>query len=124
MFGASRLIFAFKTKLELGAETLILHSGPKFLCFVVHLYKYFWFWYQTEIMSEKDYAVIWPVIEITSLKWDFCIKFRGLREWSWGSGDGGGDECKESLFEVVPMISVEPKIAIRIGVPSPTFKFN
>ena len=35
-----------------------------------------------------------------------------------GSGDGGGDECKDSLFEVVPMISVEPKIAIRIGVPS------
>ena len=67
MLGANRLIFALDPKLEMDAETLVLHSGPKFLCFVVYFYKYFWFWYQTEIVSEKVYAVIWPVLEITSL---------------------------------------------------------
>ena len=68
MFGANRLIFALDPKRKLDAETLVLHSGPKFLCFVVHLYKYFLFWYQTENVSKKVYAVIWPVLEITSLK--------------------------------------------------------
>ena len=67
MLGENWLIFALEPKLELDAETLILHSGPKFLCFVVHFYKYFWFWYQTKIVSEKVYAVIWPILEMTSL---------------------------------------------------------
>ena len=40
-WGENRLIFALEPKLELDAETLVLHSGPKFLCFVVHFYKYF-----------------------------------------------------------------------------------
>ena len=53
MFGANRLIFALDSKLDMDAETLILHSGPKFLCFLVHFDIYFWFWYQTEIMSKK-----------------------------------------------------------------------
>ena len=68
MLGANRLIFALDPKLEMDAETLVLHSGPKFLCFIVYFYKYFWFWYQTEIVSEKVYVVIWTVLEITSLK--------------------------------------------------------
>ena len=61
-------IFALEPKLELDAETIVLHSGPKFLCFVVQFYKYFWFWYQTEIVSKKVYAAFWLVLEITSLK--------------------------------------------------------
>ena len=65
--GENRLIFALDPKQGLDAESLILHSGPKFLCFIVDFYKYFWFWYQTENVSEKVYAAIWPVLEITSL---------------------------------------------------------
>ena len=68
MWGANRLIFALDPKLELDAETLVLHSGPKFLCLVVHFYKYFWFWCQTRLVSEKVYAAFWLVLEITSLK--------------------------------------------------------
>ena len=68
MLGENWLIFALDPNLELDAETLVFHSGPKFLCFVVYFNKYFWFWYQTEIVSEKVYAVIWLVFEITSLK--------------------------------------------------------
>ena len=68
MLGENWLIFALDPNLELDAETLVFHSGPKFLCFLVDFYKYFWFWCQTEIVSEKVYAVIWPVLEITSLK--------------------------------------------------------
>ena len=56
MLGANQLIFAFDPKLEMDAETLVLHSGPKFLCFIVYFYKYFWFWYQTGILSEKVLA--------------------------------------------------------------------
>ena len=67
MLGANQLIFALDPKVEMETETLVLHSGPKFLCFVVHFYKYFRFWYQTEIVSKKVYAVIRPVLEITSL---------------------------------------------------------
>ena len=68
MLGENWLIFALDPNLELDAETLIFHSGPKFLCFLVDFYKYFWFWCQTEIVAEKVYALIWPVSEITSLK--------------------------------------------------------
>ena len=68
MLGENWLIFALDPNLELDAETLVFHSGPKFLCFLVDFYKYFWFWCQTEIVSEKVYAVIWTVLEITSLK--------------------------------------------------------
>ena len=68
MLGENGLIFALDPKRELDAETLVLHSGLKFLCFVEHFYKYFWFWYQTDNVSEKVYAQIWPVLEITSLK--------------------------------------------------------
>ena len=75
MLGANRLIFALDPKRKLDAETLLLHSGPKFLCFVVHFYKYFRFWYQTEIAPEKVYAVIWPFLEITSLK---CLKLHSV----------------------------------------------
>ena len=71
MLGENRLIFALDPKLEVDAETLVLHSGPKFLCLVVYFYKHFWFWYQTGIVSEKVYAAIWPVLEITSLKFQF-----------------------------------------------------
>ena len=68
MLGENRHIFALEPKLELDTETLILHSGPKFLCSAVYFHKNFWLWYQTEIVSKKVYAVIWPVLEITSLK--------------------------------------------------------
>ena len=56
MLGANRLIFALDPKHKLDADTLVLHSGPKCLCLVVHLYKYFSFWYQTEIVPEKAYV--------------------------------------------------------------------
>ena len=36
MLGENRLIFALDPKLEQGAETLVLHSGPNFMCLVVH----------------------------------------------------------------------------------------
>ena len=68
MLGENWLIFALDPKLKLDTETLLLHSGPKFLCFVVVFYKYFWFWYETKIVSEKVYAGIWPVLEIIPLK--------------------------------------------------------
>ena len=58
MFGENWLIFALEPKQELDAESLVLHLGPKFLYLGVHFYKYFWFWYQREIVSEKVYAVI------------------------------------------------------------------
>ena len=77
MLGENWLIFALDPNLELDAETLVFHSGPKFLCFLVDFYKYFWFWCQTEIVSEKVYAVIWPVLEITSLK-----VFKQQVEWN------------------------------------------
>ena len=35
MLGENRLIFALDPKQELDPESLVLHSGPKFLCFVV-----------------------------------------------------------------------------------------
>ena len=35
MLGKNQLIFALDPKHELDAETLILRSGPKFLCFVI-----------------------------------------------------------------------------------------
>ena len=73
MLGKNLLIFALDPKLELDAKTLVLHSGTKFLCFVVVFYYYFWFWCQTEIVSKKVYALILPVLEIPSL--NFKIKF-------------------------------------------------
>ena len=54
----NQLIVVLELKLKLDAVTLVLNSGPKFLCFIVPFYKYLWFWYQTEIDSEKVYAVI------------------------------------------------------------------
>ena len=86
--GANRLIFALDPKLEMDTETLILHSGQKFMCFVVHFYEKFWFWYQTGIVPKKVYAVIWPLLEISSLnvfhkgvlrKKPCCIKFDVIR---------------------------------------------
>ena len=74
MLGAIWLIFALDQKLELAAETLVLLSGPKFMCLVVHFNKYFWFWYQTRIVPEKVYAAIWPVLEITSLKYSIWFQ--------------------------------------------------
>ena len=41
MLRANQIIFALELKLEFEAETLVLHSGPKLLRFVEHLYKYF-----------------------------------------------------------------------------------
>ena len=81
MLGANWHIFALDLKLDMDAETLVLHSGPKFLCFVVHFYKYIWFWYQTEIVSEKVYAVIWPVLKINSLKFKALSKYIFCITW-------------------------------------------
>ena len=53
--------------LKMDTETLILHSGQKFMCFVVHFHKKFYFWHQTGIVSKKVYAVIWPLLETSSL---------------------------------------------------------
>ena len=83
MLGENRLIFALDPKQELDAESLVLHSGPKFLCFVVDFYKYFWFWYQTENVSEKVYAAILPVLEITSLNTNLHFV---LNCWTIGAG--------------------------------------
>ena len=66
MFGENQLIFALDPKHELDTGTLVLHSGPKYLCFVEHFYMYFWFWYLKEIVPEKVHILIWPVLEITS----------------------------------------------------------
>ena len=41
MLDENRLIFDLDLKRELDTETLVLHSGPKFLRFEVHFYKYF-----------------------------------------------------------------------------------
>ena len=49
------------------AETVVFHSGPKFMCFVVQFYEKFWFWFQTRIEPKNVYAEIWPVLEIASL---------------------------------------------------------
>ena len=68
MLGANRLIFALDPKLEMDTETLVLPSGQKFMCFVVQYHENFRFWYQTGNVSEKVYAVIWPFLEISSLK--------------------------------------------------------
>ena len=43
-------------KLEKAAETLVLCSGPKFTCLIVHFHKNFWFWWQTGIVLEKVYV--------------------------------------------------------------------
>ena len=59
MLGANQLIFALDQKVELDTETIVLHF---------YIFMYFWFWYQTEIVFKKVYAVIWQVLEITSLK--------------------------------------------------------
>ena len=61
--GGKSTHFCLEPKLELDAVTLVLHFD-----FCSTFYKYFWFWYQTEIVSKKVYAVICPVLEITSLK--------------------------------------------------------
>ena len=66
--GANRLIFALDPKLEMDTETLVLPSGQKFMCFVVQFHENFRFWYQTGNVPEKVYAVIWPLLEISSLK--------------------------------------------------------
>ena len=68
MLGEIWLIFTLDQKLELAAETLVLHLGPKFMCLEVHFDKQFWFWYQTRIVPEKVYAAIRPILEIASLK--------------------------------------------------------
>ena len=68
MLGANWLIFVLDPKLEMDTETLVLHSGQKFMCFVVQFHKKFWFWYQTEIVPEKVYAMILPLLEISPLK--------------------------------------------------------
>ena len=83
MLGENLLIFALDPKLEFDTENHVLHSGPKFSCFVVHFCKYFWFWYQTEIVSEKVYSVIWPVLEITSLNWGFQITYSLFQHSGW-----------------------------------------
>ena len=67
MLGENRLIFALEPNLKMDTETLVLHSGHKFMCFVVHFHKNFWFWCQTGIVPEKVYAGIWPFLEISSL---------------------------------------------------------
>ena len=68
ILGANRLIFALDPKLEMDTETLVLHSGQKFMCFVVQFHENFRFWYQTGNVPKKVYAVIWPLLEISSLK--------------------------------------------------------
>ena len=38
MLVANLIIIALDPKVELDAETLVLHSGSKFLCFLVHFF--------------------------------------------------------------------------------------
>ena len=71
--GANRLIFALDPKLEMDTETLVLHLGQKFMCFVVHFYEKFLLWHQTRIVPEKVYAMIWLLLEISSLKASFKV---------------------------------------------------
>ena len=80
--GENRLIFALDPNLKMDTETLVLHSGQKFMCFVVHFHKKFWFWYQTEIVPKKVYAAIWPILEISSL--NFHLPFLELLVEQYG----------------------------------------
>ena len=65
--------FALDPKLEMDTETLVLHLGQKFMGFVAHFHKKFWFWYKTGILPEKVYAAIWPISEISSLNLAFLV---------------------------------------------------
>lgn len=68
------LIFALQPKFEMGPEILILHSDPKVMCLVVHYDDYYlWFWKHIGIVSEKAYASILLVFEITSLNISLCF---------------------------------------------------
>ena len=94
MLGEIWLIFALDPKLKLAAETLVFQSDQKFLCFVVQFHEKFWFLYQTRIVPEKVYARIWPVLEITSLKyqysaWRVKVKLHTIDHLS-GAGQGEG----------------------------------
>ena len=64
---ANQLIFALDPKLEMDTETLILHSGQIFMCFVVQFHENFRFLYQIGNVPEKVYGVIWSPFEICSL---------------------------------------------------------
>ena len=68
MLGEIWLIFALNPKLKTTAETFVFQSHKKFLCFVIQFHDKFWFWCQTRILSKKVYAGIYPLLEITSLK--------------------------------------------------------
>ena len=59
---------ALDRKLEMDTKTLVLQSGQKFMCFIVHFYEKFWFWHQTGIVPENVYARIWQLLEITFLQ--------------------------------------------------------
>ena len=113
MLGENWLIFTLKPKLELDAETLILHSGPKVLCFVVPFYKYLWFWYQTEIGFEKVYAVIWPVLEITSLNallLPVLLCFSHISQFSLGKFQKMGSGSNSQLVpHVLNFLHINPK---------------
>ena len=74
MLGENGLIFALDPKLEMDTETLVLQSGQKFMCFEVHFCEKFWFWHQTGIVCEKVYAVVWPLLEISSLNLYWKLK--------------------------------------------------
>ena len=60
---------AVNTKVKMGniLQKPKLEKAAALRSKIVHFHKKFWFWYQTEIVSEKVYAEIWPVIEITAL---------------------------------------------------------
>ena len=69
MLGEKLAIFALCPKLDLANVTFILTSASKFLWLVIHFDKLFWFWYETEIVTENSYSGIWPFLEIRTLKW-------------------------------------------------------
>ena len=66
MFRANQFMFALDPNLELNADTLVIPWGTKLLLLIVHFYKYYKFWYQSEIESEKSYAPIWTVFDFLS----------------------------------------------------------
>ena len=57
-------------KLEKVREILVLHSGPKFMCWVVYICKLeVCILVPNTIAPEKVYAAIQPILEITSPKY-------------------------------------------------------
>ena len=74
MLGAHRLIFTLVSNFELDSEMLVLHSGPKFMCLVSStILQVLLILVPNRNCIWKSFALICPVLEITSLNWTFSF---------------------------------------------------